>query len=152
MYIYLARFATILVAVCTSYVLYNSFFKPHILDQRGITNTNIAIQIEYYTQGNTALINILPSGVWAWYNGTDVFVYGQPMAESCGKGYQASYKIDPNPNIPKVSYSCTTKLDVLLKQYQQGKAHYMFRQSDNPSKFGVQDAINLLLDLGVIRH
>jgi hypothetical protein len=150
MYIYLARFATIIVAICTAYVLYYNFFKPHIFVPRGIANTNRAVQIEYYTEGNTALINILPSGVWAWYNGSDVFVYGQPMSDTCGKEYQASYKIDPNPEIPKVYYSCTTKLVDLLKQYRQGTPHYMFRTPDDPSMFGVQDVMNLLLDRGVI--
>lgn len=152
MYIYLARFATIIVAICTAYVLYYNFFKPYILTPMGITETNSAIQLEYYTQGNTVLFNVLPSGVWAWYNGSDVFVYGQPMAETCGKGYQASYKIDPNPTIPKVYYSCTTKLETLLKQYKQGTPHYTFKRSDDPANFGIQDAMNLLLDRGVIHR
>lgn len=150
MYIYIARFAIIIIAICTAYVFYYNFFKPHILVPRGIVNTNRAVQIEYYTEGNTVLFNILQSGVWFWYNGSDVFVYGQPMSETCDKGYQASYKIDPNPEIQKVYYSCTTKLTDLLKRYQQGSPHYMFLTPDDPLRFGVKDIMNLFLDRGII--
>lgn len=150
MYIYLVRFLVFVVAFSTAYVMYYRFFKPTILTKRGITNTNRAIQIKYYVDGNTVLFNVIPSGIWSLFNGSDAYVYGQPMNETCGKGYQSAYQLTPDPNLPNLQYKCVEELNGLLQSYSKNKPGYIFYQSDNPSEFSVQDAMNLLLEQGIV--
>jgi hypothetical protein len=152
MYIYLARFLSIVTAICAAYLLYYKIANPYFFIPRGISNTNNSVQIEYYTQGNTVLFNIIPSGIWVWYNGTDAYVYGHPMDQSCidNINFEASYRLDKSPNIPSVYYTCTTKLDTLFTRYKQLRAKYIFHSLNNPAKFSANDAMNLLLNKGII--
>lgn len=150
MYIYLVRFIVFVVAFSTAYVMYYRFFKPTILTKRGITNTNRAIHIKYYIDGNTVLFNVMPSDVWTWFNGSDVYVYGQPISDTCGKGYQAAYQLSPNPKLPNLKYMCVDELDRLLQSYTKNDPKYIFHQSSSSSDFSVQDAMNLMLEQSIV--
>jgi hypothetical protein len=151
MYIFLIKFWVIIISFCTAYILYYKIFKPYFFIPRGIVNTNRAVQIQYFLQGNTVLFSIIPSGIWAWYNGSDVYIYGHPIEQTCkDDSYEASYKLDSEASIPTLNYSCTTRISTLLSEYRKNKDNYIFHSSDNPSRFSVQDAMNLLLKYGII--
>ena len=142
----------IITAICTAYLLYYKVANPYFFIPRGISNTNSAVQIEYFTDGNTVLLNIIPSGIWVWYNGTDAYVYGHPIDQTCSdsNNFEASYKLDKEPSIPTVYYSCTTKLDTLFTRYRKLQANYIFYRFENPAEFSANDVMNLLLNKGII--
>ena len=81
MYNLVFRIVIVIFSVATAFVLYYKFVRPYILEPLCIVDTNTAIEIVYFTKGNTALINMIPTGVWIWYNGHDFVI--EPRQAIC---------------------------------------------------------------------
>ena len=137
----------IITIICMSYISYR-FIHSSILEPLCITNTNSSIQLKYYLKNNTVLVNVLPSGIWAWFDGNDTYVYGQTMTDNCDSNFTAAYKLPKTAEIG-IQYKCVEKLDNLIKEYSTINPRYLFIRNRS-EKFGIVEAMNAIATTGVI--
>ena len=87
---YFTRIASIFLASLIGFLIYYYIVYPLILKNNCWVETENCIKLSYYTHGNSALVNIENSDSWLWYNGDKVYLYGQPLGESCTPVWQES--------------------------------------------------------------
>lgn len=152
MYNLIVRFLVVIIAICTAWVMYYRILRPHVFEPLAFVETATAVEIVYFVHNNTALINVIPTGVWIWYNGKDAYVYNQSGGMKCeGKDFEPAYMVDVTTGLPH-SYNCVKKLSVLLDGYKgnKDKPLYIFIRPDNPSEYGSEDVLNLFFTRRII--
>ena len=130
-----------------------SIFQLYVLkflESKCIIKTNSCIQIKYQKYENSVLVHMQPSGYWIWFDGANIFIYGEPTGRTCDdEGFEPAYVY----NIEKktTSYMCAKSLEKDKNYYTTNKApeDYIFLRKDT-TNFGVYDMINYLSDKRII--
>jgi hypothetical protein len=101
------------------------------------------------------IAHAIPTGYWIWYNGTYVYVFGEPAGKLCSQdsNYEPAYVIDPGKN-ELLGYECVMHLDDIMTYYtdQGAEKRYVFKHipKEEWDSFNVYDMMNVLIDNDVI--
>lgn len=147
---HLIRIWVVIIAVIFGFSLYVFIFRP-ILKRLCILDTNKCLWVEYQQYQNSVLAHTQPYGIWIWYDGQNVLVYGLPTGRQCeDAGFESAYVIDITTN-KLVGWSCARSMDEVQRFYNEKKCpiQYFFKR-ELPSNFDVYDFINLLSDERII--
>lgn len=142
----ITRLWVILIALLLGFILFIYIFKPTLKNLCLLDSQN-CIQIEYKQYLNSVLIHLLKQGIWLWYDGRDILVYGLPAGRQCtDKGYESAYVIQKDKVI---GWTCAKSLDIIKEFYENETTQYIFISNPSP-KFNVYDVINYLSDKRII--
>ena len=141
----------IVIAALLAFSLVILVLKPFVLEPLGLIGSDNCLQIEYWQYNTTVLAHMQPTGYWVWFNGEDMFVYGQPTGRLCSdKGYEPAYLYDIR--LQKVlGYVCVVELDQVQEYYKSKnvKSQFIFKKDPSPT-FDVYDLLTLFVDKRVI--
>lgn len=79
---YIIRFLCVAFALILGYIIIQKIIEPNITEKLCLTNPQNCSEIEIYRYNNTFIAKEKISQIWVWYNGINLFVYGQAVA-SC---------------------------------------------------------------------
>ena len=111
-------FAIIISGILLGYLLYKYGVRTFILETACILDTNTCVKIAYWNYGDSVLFHMEPSGYWAWYNGTDLYLYDSiSNSESCSQSLSEceegqncrNVTFSPAYKIPKVPFVYSTE-------------------------------------------
>lgn len=147
------RIGIIFLGIISAIVLYSYFVRPMILEPMCLVNSIGCARMSYYTYNNSVLIQMINSDIWVWYNGDEIFIYGQPVGQLCKDpaNYTAAYAISGRTGMKK-GYKCVMTLEKVLEFYKERKVkkQKMITRVKDPSKFDVYDVMNLFAKKGII--
>lgn len=148
------RLWVIIVAVFAALACVSFMVKPWVLEPLCLINSNECMEIEYWTLENSVIAHMQPTGYWIWYNGENVYVFGEQTGQLCeDPNYEPAYVIDVVKN-EILGYECVMPIEDILKYYtsQGSETKYLFKRitQDQWSTFNVYDLINTLIDNNII--
>lgn len=150
---YLIRLFIIVLGIITGIVLYYYVVKPHVLEPACMINSNGCVRMRYYSYNNSVLIQMIQNNVWVWYNGDNIYIYGQPIGQICKDpaNYTAAYAVDGRTGLKK-GYECVMTVEKVLQFYQNKKVKPkgMVYRVNNPETFNVYDLMNLFDSKNII--
>lgn len=94
---------------------------------------------------------MMPTGYWVWFDGRDIYLYGEPTGRVCpDEGFESVYVYDTLTRKP-LGYKCVLSLDKVKKLYEEKKApdQYIFIR-DPPKSMNMYDALNALYERDII--
>lgn len=149
---HLIRFAVIIMAFFTAYVFYGYIFEPRVMIPLCLVNSNECARMGYYSYNNSALIHMMGSDIWIWFNGDKAYVYGQPVGQICKdpSKYEAAYVVNTRTGIQE-GYECVMALSGVIDFYTSKgiEMEYMVSRIDT-KKFDIYMALNILNNEGII--
>lgn len=142
------------VAFLTSFFVFYNFIIPTILQPGCFVDSNACVRLSYYSYDNSVLVQIRDSGLWIWYNGDKVFVFGQPVGQLCENPdkYESAYVVNIHSG-KKEGYKCVMNLDSVKDYYiSKGvkKMNLIKYVGKNRDEFDIYALINYLAQKGVI--
>lgn len=147
---FLIRLGVILIAIFTGLFLTIYVVKPK-LSEKCLINTNQCLQIRAKVVDNSALINMVPSGSWIWFNGQKIYIYGEPSGAVCTPGFEPVYVMDPIKNTMD-GYDCALPFNNVQNLYKDAKEIVIYvPQKTDGSTFSVFDTINTLVNKRIIK-
>ena len=155
MYSFPIRIWVIIVALFTALVFVVFILKPFVFEPLCLLKTNSALEIEYWTLENSVIAHAIPTGYWIWYNGDNVYVFGEPAGKLCANNtnFEPAYVVDV-VNHEILGYECVMHLEDILSYYQEQGAEkrYVFKHipKDEWETFDVYDMMNVLIDNDVV--
>ena len=105
-----------MIGIAIGYLVYRKIVKRMLFSQC-LLDTNTCLQLQYYNYGNSALIQVLPTGYWIYFNGKDAFIYLSIRNEICEGEYEPVYKMDATTGEPH-KMICAESLKNILKYYE----------------------------------
>lgn len=81
---YIFRFSAVIIALFLAYLIVTKILEKDVTDKSCLTNTQNCSQVDIYQYQNTFIAKENISQIWFWYNGQNLYVYGQ-AAGSCQK-------------------------------------------------------------------
>lgn len=145
---YYIRIWVVFIAVVLGFVLYVFAVQP-LLTRMCILDTQRALNISYQQYQNSVLVHTLPLGLWVWFDGRDVFVYGLPTGRLCeNEEFEPAYMIDASKN-EVLGWTCARNIKEVVKFYEGIPKQYLFKYKPSVH-FNVYDLINLLADERII--
>ena len=151
--IFPVRLFVIIIALITSYVLYNHFVYKSILYPLCLVETNQCVQISYYKINNSILFNMEPTGYWCWFNGKNAYMYGIVSGHLCkNTEYEPDYVINlSSPSAAPMGYECIQNLNSLIEYYKSNTTQqYIFYRSTTPYQTTVYDILNFMNNRNII--
>lgn len=149
---FLFRFLVLFLAALTAFALYGYVVDPFILRPLCLTDTNGCIRLGYYSYKNSVLIHVRRTGIWVWFNGFRIFVFGQPVGRICENPdkYEAAYAINAETGV-KEGYECVQSLQSLIDFYTKNSSmEFVHTRVNDPNTFNVYDVINLMSSKKII--
>lgn len=147
------RFGIIIIAILTGFCMYSYILRPLMLEPMCLINTNSCLRLGYYKYNNSALMNMGNNGIWLWFNGSDIYIYGQNVGQLCEdpSKYQTAYKIEGSTGIKK-GYECVMTLENVLSFYKKKNVplQYVVKKIDNFNTFNVYDVMNIMQNEKII--
>lgn len=130
---FVIRLVVILLGLYLAYKFVMMFIKPNILEKMCLTDTNNCSSLEIYRWENTFIAKELISQIWFWYNGSNLYVWGQTSG-SCDQGYipaaMYSLSLDNNKNF-NVSSSFSTPTNVCIDSPEKIVEIYKIEKKSN---------------------
>jgi hypothetical protein len=130
----ISRVVVIILGILIGYLITIHYVKENILQPLCFVDSNSCIRVMYYKYNNSALIHVISTGMWLWYNGHKVYIYGFPTGQLCKEpqNYEAAYSIDPNTGM-KEGYSCVMVLGAVIDFYKDKnvKPQYLVRRGED---------------------
>jgi hypothetical protein len=145
------RIWVILLALICAFYVYQLYVKQKVLKPLCFIDTNSSLQIEYRKYGNSVLVHMIPTGFWVWFDGNEIFIYGEPTGRMCtDEGYEAVYVYDVSTQ-KVIGYQCAYNIDKVQEFYDQKNVpvEYIFERNFDRD-FDVYDLINYLADKRII--
>lgn len=139
---------TIFLSIAAAYSLFRGMIHSWLKENCFMdSNCNI---IRYYRINNSALIYVQNYGYVIWFNGINIFIYGESTGEQCNTGYEPAYEYMYPETGPR-AYKCVESLENVRKFYENNtKLEELKYNPKNFNSFGVSDVLNLLQSAGVI--
>ena len=118
------RILLTIIAFWIAYTIIYSYAKPTLFYENCLTDTNKCSAIELYRYKNNFIARDQTSELWFWYNGSQLFLYGQ-LSLTCQRDGDVpvnvfnvtkngnSIEFHPMPN------QCIKSVDQILSIYQQ---------------------------------
>jgi len=148
------RIWVIVVALFTALVFVVFILKPLVFEPMCLLKSNSCLEIEYWTLQNSVIAHAIPTGYWIWFNGFNVYVFGEPTGRVCpNQNFEPTYVVDLQSN-ELLGYECVMPLQDILTTYQKqgSEKRYIFTHipKEEWNTFNVYDMINVLTDNNVI--
>lgn len=142
------RLLVITVAILSAYIFYVFIAKPYFLVKSCLLDTNSCLRIKYLRYNDSVLVNIQPTGYWVWFDGKNLFIYGEPTGRICDTTSEPVYVY--NTQTRKVAgYACVKTLKEVQTFYAKAKEEFIY--VPNPgTNFSVYDLINILSEREII--
>ena len=143
------RITVIILGILVGFSIFQLIIVP-LLQSKCIIKTNSCVKIQYQKYENSVLVHMIPTGYWIFFDGNDVFIYGEPAGKVCDDEHEPVYVYDVE-NMKDTGYVCGTKLAEIKDFYDKNKSlkKYVYLRRDT-SDFGVYDVINYLADNRII--
>lgn len=74
---YIFRFSAVIIALYLAYIIVSKILEPDIADKACLTNTQNCSRVYIYRYQNSFIAQENISQIWFWYNGQNLYVYGQ---------------------------------------------------------------------------
>lgn len=121
---YMIRFAILIIAIWIAYLFVQSFIKPTILYDMCLVDTNNCTELELYQYENTFIAHEKVSQIWFWYNGDNLYIYGQNIETNCDDNYSPvnvfSLSIKGNTiDFLPFPNECVDNIDNILEYYKE---------------------------------
>ena len=153
---HLVRLGMLVLGGLVGYVVYVYLFKPRVLENLCLVNTNNCVSIKYWSFQNSALIHMQPTDYWIFFTGITAFSYRKTAMSSkeCGsyegREYEPAYEVSLTTGLP-TGYDCVLSLEEVKKFYTLNSVEpgYLYLKRDT-REYGVRDALNSLSDEGII--
>lgn len=124
---YIFRFSAVIIALYLAYLIVSKILEPTITDKACLTNTQKCSKIDIYQYENSFIAKEDISQIWFWYNGQNLYVYGQ-AAGSCKSDANISFVpvsvfqilLDKNDmiNFTQFPNECIPNYDTMIYIYQ----------------------------------
>ena len=123
----------IILGIIFGYILYTILLK-NPFEKYCFTNTNSCLSLKYWKKDNSLFGNVIGSNYNFWFNGKNVYVFGQNTGNTCVlEDYESVYVIDV-VNKKILGYECIVNLETIqnfyLNQNIQEETIYMKSQND----------------------
>ena len=155
-YNFAIRIWVIVVALFTALVFVVFILKPLVFEPMCLLNSNSCLEIEYWTLQNSVIAHAIPTGYWIWFNGSNVYVFGEPTGQICppeNQKFEPAYVVDLQKN-EILGYECVMHIEDILTYYQEqgSEKRYVFEHipKEEWDTFNIYDMINVLVDHNVI--
>lgn len=124
LFFFVVRLLVIVLALYVAYIVTKRVIEPYVLRPTCLTNTNSCAYITMYKYHNSFVGQAFPSGIWLWFNGKKLYVYGQApgicehsdyydpvdVIEVSGTNLETVYS--------RKNYECITKITDVVTYYQ----------------------------------
>jgi len=113
----------LILALTLAYLFVTKIIKPKVLYPNCLTDTNACAYLNIYKYKNSFLAQVFPSEIWIWFNGHQLYVYGQtPIFCTNKNDYEPANVIQitgTNLDIKyqMMKYECITKLRGVMDYY-----------------------------------
>jgi hypothetical protein len=141
---YIFRFFAVALSFYTAYLIVTMILKPDIADKSCLSNSKNCSQVEIYRYNNTFIAKENISQIWFWYNGVNLFVYGQAAGSCESEGdivfvpvsvFQMSVDKSNNINFTQLPNQCIPNYNEIINMYQQYKSNmeniFLYRKDPN---------------------
>lgn len=142
---YIFRFSAVIIALFLAYLIVSKILEPDIADKACLTNTQKCSKIDIYQYENSFIAQENISQIWFWYNGQNLYVYGQ-AAGSCQSQADISFVpvsvfqmlLDKDMiNFTQFPNECIPNYDTIISIYQnqyKAKKQTLFLYRNNPDE------------------
>lgn len=138
---YIIRLCVLVIAIWFGYLFVNSFIKPTILYEKCLTDTDSCTELELYQYENNFIVKEKVSQLYFWYNGQNLYIYGQNQDQSCMDRYSpvnvfTMNVVENTINFIPFPNQCIDDIDTIINYYQdtfniQPKIYYTRKNNDS---------------------
>lgn len=156
------RITIIALAVLLGYKFGKSIIEPQILRPECLTDTNNCASLAIHKYKNSFIAQVFPSGIFIWFNGTRLYVYGSaPGVCELKDQFEPADVIDitgtnDNAIYSRQNYQCISKAATIINYYEtvlNVKPITIYIRGSSPTKaanLNVFDIFQRLVDEGII--
>jgi len=142
------RTLIIVLAVCLGYIFLVFVAKP-VLQKYNVLNTNKALQINYQNYENSVLAHVPKTGNWFWFNGVEVFIYGEPSGRICQNGDVPVYVFNVvSKNIE--GWRCVEPIENVQKFYNDKNVKEQVLFVNSSKNYDTYDLLNEFITRQII--
>lgn len=140
-------------AVFLSYILVQKVINPKVFKKTCLTSTDKCLFMDIYKYKNSFLAQIYPSALWVWFNGGNIYIYGEAPGDCQDRvNYEPVFSITPDFSGDDPIYTfnpneCITKLDTVKDYYET-----QYKVKKERIYFKVEKPVNNVLDVVTILY
>lgn len=142
------------IALFLAYYLVSNLIKPKVLDELCLTNANNCFYLDIYKYENSFVAQESTTGLWMWYNGSSLYVYGIAPGDCKNPDeFEPVFKIQVDTSSGKPQYisdiiECASRLDTVISyyktQFKVNKQRIYFKTENN--FYTVYDIFNMMFE------
>lgn len=140
-------------AIFLSYLLVSKVIEPKLLRKACLTDSGNCYYIDIYKYKNSFVAKESTTGLWFWFNGSNLYVYGIAPGTCREDSYEPVFKITIDtstgqPQFLSEEIECVTKLQSVIDYYtktQNVSMRRLYFHSDNQF-FTIYDIINTMFE------
>lgn len=140
-------------AIFVSYIVVTKVVEPKFLRKNCLTESNKCYYIDVYKYKNSFVAQESTTGLWFWFNGLNLYVYGIAPGVCREAEYEPVFKITIDtstgqPQFTSDEIECATKLTEVIDWYtnvQSIKSRRFYFYSENQF-FTIYDIIRTMFD------
>jgi hypothetical protein len=121
---FLKHFLTTALAIFIGYLFVSKYIEPTIFYENCLTDTNNCSVTEMYRYNNTFIAHEQISDLWFWYNGKNLYIYGQAAGTCTDPNYEVVNVCSLSIQNSTIQFNflpneCVTKIDQILSDYKK---------------------------------
>jgi len=158
---YFLRLIFVFCALYLGYNIVNSIIVPKVLEPICLSNTENCVALDIYQYQNTFLAKENISQLWFWYNGTNLYIYGQVTMTCKDPDYYTpvnvfTLEIKGNDiNFTPFANQCITKLQTVINYYEitlkiEKKTIYLNKYDNESYTTNIYDIIKSMKDNNIL--
>jgi len=159
------RVIAIILGAYIGYYVMTTYMSP-VLDDLCLTNTKNCHTIELYRNKNTFVVRDDVSQIWAWYNGANLYVYGQapgvcqsPSPEQLFKPVNVfQMKLNSDKNVIQFTTlpnECIDDVSTIVNYYKNTllapSENFILKKQNPSSTINIYDMIQSMYDNNIFR-
>jgi len=116
------RLLIILLAILLGYYLVRKVVEPYVLHPNCLTDTNSCAYLTLWKYENSFIAQAFPSGLFMWFNGTRLYVYGEDHGTCSDPNYESVNVItisgtNQRAVYHRLNYECITTATQVIQYY-----------------------------------